>query len=317
MHKPFDVSLKDLIEGHPDSWVQFLRGPVAGPVEVINADLATVTAAADKIIRVGEPEPWLLHVELLSSPRSHPAEQLHWYNALLHHRHDLPVRSALVLLHPRANSPQLTGVYHATLSGEAQPYLEFRYRVVRLWEVPVGDLLGHIGTVPLAPLGDVAEAELPQLVREMGQRLATAPPEEARILWTTAYLLSGLRVGPAALEPLYRGVIPVDWMQIMRDSSVVQAWVDEAVEEKVKRAVERVSIQRFAEGKAEGKAEGEAKGKAEEARAVLLRQGRIRFGEPAAATVQALDAITDLPRLERMIEAILTVPGWAELLATP
>lgn len=70
-------------------------------------------------------------------------------------------------------------------------------------------------------------------------------------------------------------------------------------------------------GKEEGLAEGQAKGRAEEARALLLRQGRKRFGEPDAATVAALEAIADLPRLERMWDAFLEVPGWTELLATP
>ncbi len=69
-------------------------------------------------------------------------------------------------------------------------------------------------------------------------------------------------------------------------------------------------------GMEEGKAEGKAEGKVEGARAVLLRQGRKRFGEPDAATVAAVEAISDLARLERMSEAIFDVPGWKELLAT-
>jgi len=71
------------------------------------------------------------------------------------------------------------------------------------------------------------------------------------------------------------------------------------------------------EGLSEGLARGKVEGKAEEARALLLRLGRKRLGVPDAATVAALEAITDLARLERLSEAILDVPGWAELLATP
>ena len=58
--------------------------------------------------------------------------------------------------------------------------------------------------------------------------------------------------------------------------------------------------------------EGEIKGK----RSVLLRQGRNRFGPPDAATEEALRAITDLNRLDRLTDAMLTVTTWHELLAT-
>jgi hypothetical protein len=58
--------------------------------------------------------------------------------------------------------------------------------------------------------------------------------------------------------------------------------------------------------------EGEMKG----VRSVLLRQGRQRFGEPDEDTLKAVNAITDLSRLERMAEVIFDVPGWNELLAT-
>jgi Putative transposase, YhgA-like len=73
----------------------------------------------------------------------------------------------------------------------------------------------------------------------------------------------------------------------------------------------------LARGREIGKEEGKTSGKTEEARALLLRQGRKRFGEPDAATVAALEAIDDLPRLERMSEVILDASGWADVLKTP
>lgn len=80
----------------------------------------------------------------------------------------------------------------------------------------------------------------------------------------------------------------MDWKSVFRHSSVI----DDLVEE-------RIPLWR-----------------AQEARRLLLRQGRKRFGEPDAATVAALEAITDLDRLERMSDAVLDAPGWTELLAT-
>ena len=64
----------------------------------------------------------------------------------------------------------------------------------------------------------------------------------------------------------------------------------------------------------EGKAEGEAEGKAEEARKMLLLQGRDQFGEPSAKIVALLDAVTDLGRLEALVIRLLHVKSWEELL---
>ena len=54
----------------------------------------------------------------------------------------------------------------------------------------------------------------------------------------------------------------------------------------------------------------------EEARAVLLRQGRRKFGAaPNKKQQKALKAITDLGRLEALAERLLEVNSWGELLA--
>lgn len=46
----------------------------------------------------------------------------------------------------------------------------------------------------------------------------------------------------------------------------------------------------------------------------LLRQGRKRFGPPDTATKTAIEAITDLARLETLTERLLDVTSWQELL---
>jgi len=59
---------------------------------------------------------------------------------------------------------------------------------------------------------------------------------------------------------------------------------------------------------------GEAKGKTEEARKMLLLQGRSRFGEPPPEAVAALDALTDVSRLEELAVRLLSASSWQELL---
>ena len=48
---------------------------------------------------------------------------------------------------------------------------------------------------------------------------------------------------------------------------------------------------------------------------MLLRQGRQKFGEPDRKTEAALHRIKEIPRLERMMDAILALNSWKELLA--
>ena len=107
MSKPYDATGKDLIADYPADWLRFL-GRTAPGVEVIDTDLSTVTAASDKVLKVLDADPWLLHAELQSGPRTDLDEQLHWYNTLIGHRHRMRVRSCLILL--RRCDPPTTAV---------------------------------------------------------------------------------------------------------------------------------------------------------------------------------------------------------------
>jgi hypothetical protein len=51
-----------------------------------------------------------------------------------------------------------------------------------------------------------------------------------------------------------------------------------------------------------------------EARRMILRQGRHKFGEAPSREQQALEAVTDLERLETLGERLLHAGSWAELL---
>ena len=74
-----------------------------------------------------------------------------------------------------------------------------------------------------------------------------------------------------------------------------------------------------AEGEARGRAEGEARGRAEgeveEARKILLGLGRKKLGQPDEQVLAAIAAIGDLDRLNLLLDRILDVASWDELLA--
>jgi hypothetical protein len=280
-----DNTLKHMTELSPQDWV--LRGGwSAAPATVIDADIATITGATDKVIRVAASPDWLLAVDFQAGHDTvAKLPDLLLYNSALFKRHGLRVRSLLVLLHRGADSPQLTGLYERGFPGE--PFdAALRYRTVRVWEVPAQQWLsGGLGLVPLAPLGAVQPEDLPAVIAQMKQRLDPAlPPSERAQLWSAAYILMGLRYERALIQSLLQGVTT------MKESVTYQAILEE------------------------GMAEGEAKGKAKEARKILLLLGRDQFGEPAANVQAALDALADVNRLEELTVRLKHAASWQELL---
>ena len=285
MPGPIDDALKHLTELSPQDWVVRGGWPAAAAA-LIDADIGTISGAADKAIRVSSTPDWLLAIDFQSGHDSlAKLPDLLLYNSALFKRHGLPVRTLLVLLHRGADSRKLTGLYERGFPGE--PFdAALRYRILRVWEIPAATWLsGGLGLVPLAPLGSVQKADLPAVVAQMKQRFDREAPSQAKELWSAAYILMGLRYESAMVQSLLRGVVN------MKESTTYQAILEE------------------------GKAEGEAKGKAEEARRMLLLLGREQLGEPSAKIVARLDAVTDLSQLEALGLRLLHVKTWEELLS--
>jgi len=290
--KPFDPTFKALVDTGPDDW-PVLAGQPRAPAEVIDADVGTVSGAADKVLRVHAAEPYLLHLEFVSG---HDAAGLpgllHLRNTLLGHRHTLRARSVAVLLRPGSDSPALTGELTRQFAGEI-PYVVFRYQTIRVWQLsPEPLLVGGLGTLPLAPISAVTEADLPGIIGRMEARLGGRKRRrQANTLWAATYILMGLRWSPALAAQLLRGLMS------MKESATYQAILEE--------------------GEALGIAKGQAQGAVAEAKKLLLLQGSNRFGPPDARTQSALERIDDLARLEELSVRLLHVESWQELLGPP
>jgi predicted transposase YdaD len=247
-------------------------------VRLVNADVSTLTLGSDKVFEVSGPKPWLLHLEAQSDHEITLDERVHLYNTVLGYRHQKPVRSLVILLRRAADSPRLTGLLeHQEPDGDW--YRRYRYRVVRLWELPVEVFLeGGLGVLPLAPVSDVAPEALPDVIRRMKKRLQPQPLEERGYLWTATYILMGLSYTDELTNTLLEGVLE------MEQSVTYQAIVK--------------------------------KGEAREKRKMLLLLGSQRFGAPDAHTAAAIEAITDLDRLEQLALQLNQASSWEELLAT-
>lgn len=281
MPKPFDATLKDLLERSPEDW-PVLAGLPPAPVTVIDADISTVSGASDKVLRVQGSPDWLLDVNFQSGPDASVPRRAHLYNVLLEDRHSLMVRSLVVLLVPRANLSNLTGTYERRFPGQ-EPHLRFTYQVLRVWQLPPEPLLnGGLGILPLAPISSVTEAELPDVVARVQQRLATvSEPSLVRDLWTATFVLMGLRYEEAVIDRVLQGVIA------MEESVTYQAIIRKGV----------------------------AQGARENAREILFLLGEKQFGPPNPAVVEAINSITDLQRLRQLSLRVLEAKSWQELLA--
>jgi hypothetical protein len=281
-HPSFDPTVKTLVEVGPVDWTVFAGQPAA-PTRVIDAAVAAVGGAADKVLHVGAEPPYLLHLEFVSG---HDAAALpvtlNKRNVLLDDRHGLLVRTVVILLQPSADSPALTGLWQRGFPDES-PYNVFGYRVIRAWQIPPAQLLaGGLGTLPLAPISAATEAELPGIIEAMQRRLrrrdARRREEE---LWSATNILLGLRYPRATVQELLRGV------RSMRESSTYQAILEE--------------------GRQEGRVEG--------ARAILLQLGTDLLGPPTPRARRAVARITDRDRLEALIRRVPTAGSWHALLS--
>jgi predicted transposase YdaD len=300
MAQRFDSTMRELFELEPAAWLEFLGIPVPDPdqVEVIDSNLSTITAEADKVVRIGGTLPSIVHTEFLSGRDLAYPEQAHWSNTLLRHRHRVPVWTVVVLLRPAADGPELTEVFEESFPGRGQN-LWFRSDVVRVWLQPPERLLtAGLPLLPLAPVSDVPPERLPDVLTAVAERLRDeAGPELKTTLWMATAILMGLNYSK---EYVY---------EVTKEIATMILGI---------RGIEESSVYQdiFAKGRAEGEAKGRAEGATDEARRTLLRQGRKKLGPPDARIETQIAAMTERERLDQLLDRLLEVETWEDLLAS-
>lgn len=217
MSKPFDATLKELICSYPADWLAQLGVPLVAPPEVISAELSTVTAAADTLIKVGD---LVVHIDVESGPDDSLARRMLMYNVLAHQHTGLPVRTSAVLLRSNAS--------RATLSDRVEyEELSFQFDIVRVWEIPAENLLrAGVGLLPLAvigkpPAGKTREQALPGQVERIADRLDREARGEAGKLMTAAYILAGMHTRSPVAKRIFEKVLA------MRESGTYQLILEE------------------------------------------------------------------------------------------
>ncbi len=283
-----DVSAKELIWDDPASWLdRYAVGP-PGPVEVIDSEITTMTASADKVLKVGGEQPYLVVLEPQSYYDLGVVRTLWYRQVALDRRHGLPVLTILILLRKEATSPKFDGKFERHLPDGWQTN-RYNYRVIRLWEEdPELYLTGGVNLVPLAPLTKVVDTEeaMQRLKVRMADRINAEPAPRMSMLWTVTCFLMGIRYPEEFVFRFLEGV------ENMRESTTYQAVLRE------------------------GRDEGRIEGRVAEGQRLVVRQGTKRFGEPDAATVAAIEAIQDIDRIEALGDRVVNmgIQTWDELL---
>jgi hypothetical protein len=285
MAMTFDATLKDMGRQSPTGFLETFDRPATKPVKLLNVDLSTVTTLADLPLGLGDPLEEVVHFDFQSGAAAWKHADLMVYNALAHAHYQVPVHSIVLLLRPSAAHANMNGeIRYAPRPGRGS--MDFTYEVIRLWERPAEDLLAaEVGVTPLAMLGGLPEGlsledGLAVVARRLVERVTQeTPPDRAKKLLTDAFLLTGLRVRRDVADRIFRGV------PAMHESDTYLAILDE--------------------------------GQEKASRDDILIFGEARFGTPGEAVVAQLQAITDLPRLKRMVRRAATATSWREILDTP
>ena len=158
-------------------------------------------------------------------------------------------------------------------------------------------LASGVTVLPLAPVADVTEEKLPEVLIAIAERLAReTSPEVAATLWNATQILMGLRYSEEQVDSIIEGVSAMLFgIRGIEESSVYQGIL--------KR------------GEAEGVAKGLAKGASRKSGKILLHQGRKKLGPPSEEVAAEIAALADLDRLHGLVDRILEVSTWDELLA--
>ncbi len=209
MKKLYDATTRNLIEMGPADWATYLGSPQDDPgqVIVIDSNLSTVTAEADKVLWIKAPKPRIEHVELQAGRDTRLEDRSHLYSTLLGYQFQVPVRTTLVLLRPAADGPELTGLREQR-DHNGDVYDSFRYNVIRVWEQPVNFLLRcGLTVLPLAPVSNIEIEKVPEVLRAISDRLEReTTPDQAATLWNATKILMGLRYEQDRVNKIFEGL---------------------------------------------------------------------------------------------------------------
>jgi predicted transposase/invertase (TIGR01784 family) len=212
----FDSTCRRLAEQFPEDFASWLLDRPIDMAVLDPTELSLEPIRADSLILLkGSSE--ILHVEFQTDPKKDMPMRLADYRLRIHRKFPEHTIQQVVLYLRKTNSEMVLQDYFEI----AGMYAE--YRVIRIWEVPVPELLSHPGLLPFVALGKTADPAqaLRDAVRVMGLL-----PEESKQHETlgAAYVLSGLILEAEVISQIIR-------RDLMQESVTYQAILEEGREE--------------------------------------------------------------------------------------
>jgi predicted transposase/invertase (TIGR01784 family) len=292
-----DNSLKILIASFSEAFAQWLLGQPPERVLPLNVELPATAVRSDLLFQVtlAGGQVVFLHIELQGrrSPDPMPWRMADYMLRVA--RRELGanspdeatarLHSAVIYVGPWAGAGD--SGRHEILDADGQPSLSWRYQPVRLWEMDAEELLALGQPALLALIGQTRIKDAQQVIPELLTRMEQVEDkrERVRILSLMASLTSNQEV----IEMVEKLLDPLD-----------------------EYLFELPLQQRFYQ---RGRQEGEQTGRQEGVRQTTLKNLRqiltIRFEAPPPDFERRLEPL-DLPALEQLITAALTLPTWAE-----
>ncbi|NOT63807.1 MAG: Rpn family recombination-promoting nuclease/putative transposase [Acidobacteria bacterium] len=292
MAKPADITTKQLIGAAPAVWANWTL-PVHDitECEVISGEFQWLDRASDAVLRVVS-EQWgefILIIEMQLRYREELPLRLRSYAGLAEEKYRLPVYPVLIVMLPPAAGVTIPDCYESSFLG-----IEARqdYRVIRLWDVPVTDILNQelLELWSLTPLlqGGKDESVLLRTKQRMLQHVQEHP---------TKWLVEG----EAELATFASFVFPLEVIGRIFGGFMVD-WVVESP--LYKHVVSQVAETAKEKGWQEGRQEGRMD------MLVKVLQGRLGdLGEDLVSRIRSLSS----ERLEAMADSVFSLKNREEL----
>ena len=217
----YDKAFKLLVDLSPLDWALFTGLDKVGKADGMETELPERNRYVDRLIRVSDDHVELaVHLEFQAGKSGNRVPlRLLDFSIGVTQRYRLPVHSCVVLLCKPADSPVLTGEFMYGLPNML-PYLTFRYRVIRLWKVPLetflipGSSLAAAGV--LSDFGNLPAKDVGTLVTACIESIQDA--DTRHLVLTIAYNLAGLRFNDGKADIMFERNL-----EVLERSSTIQA----------------------------------------------------------------------------------------------
>jgi predicted transposase YdaD len=302
-----DVSGKRTITLYTQAWLEWILQKEGVTAESeLAGELQFITRATDSLLQAQGPAgPFLALTELQLRHDPQMPERLAAYAALARQKYQRPVYVTVIYLLPPPAGVVLGGVFHEEFMGQVTHQ---DFQVVALWELEAEAALaqGNPALLPFVPL--MRGGGTKEMVVACAERIRQEP--DALELETILSAFASYVLDTELIKQVLR------WeMTLFRESPLIEELLTQEHQLGFQEGEQTGLSRGRQQGQQEGRQEGEQTGLKKGERNATLKNLRqiltIRFEAPPPNFERHLEPL-DLPALQDLITAALTLPTWAE-----